>query len=688
MAFPFTGDIFPNTDFNKVNLDWICDTLQKDRADIDQNTTDIEELKNTVIDYDDLINKPQINSVTLSGNKSLSDIGAASADELDDLKSAFNENSAVEEITNWTNGKAFQLNVTTAIDITSPSDNALYRCTVLPCSAGDVFTITAESQGKAYRAWAFLDSDRKVIYVEGAVLSCTQKVLIAPTSATYLCINDRKSGGKCYKGVLDQIEINKIKSVLPEYEPLNLCDADGTFIRENQWDKGSSMSNQSQPDYFTVCNIPCQPLQKYLFHSDFTTTTARYINFFKADGTFISRTENASSATAPAEAVYMTVSFYYKVPGTDGSQKKGDYYVKKDCTVAGEYDFGSASLSGTGVKDVHNDNNIRRACINFQFDDGNANDASIVTIFKAAGFTCGFALPTSIDASNFPRYLGYQDDGFEIISHSTDGTGMNDASIDPSTIESKLKTSKETLENLGFRIKGWVTPSSRMAEVFKPILRKYYQWAITKYFGSYSGTGIPYAKPYNNVFNHFRVSLEDTTLANAKAAVDLAIANYGCLSFYSHAAQLDASGSQLTSANLADLLTYVNGKVSSGLCVVGNPSDMILEYYNTRNDDVADGWIDIPVSSVNMNSNMDTPLAWYVNYNPMLKLLSFDARLRPLTSTSAEFTLCSLPVKSLTAIPISNELGLNMRFYNGDVIVTSNWSGMAMNRTHLLCRIA
>ena len=88
MTFPFTGDIFPSTDFNKVNLDWICDTLQKNRADIDQNTTDIEELKNTVIDYDDLVDKPQINSVTLSGNKSLSDIGAASADELDDLKGA------------------------------------------------------------------------------------------------------------------------------------------------------------------------------------------------------------------------------------------------------------------------------------------------------------------------------------------------------------------------------------------------------------------------------------------------------------------------------------------------------------------------------------------------------------------------------------------------------------------------
>lgn len=103
MAFPFTEDIFPSTDFNKVNLDWICDTLQKDRADIDQNTADIAELKNTVIDYDDLINKPQINSVTLSGNKSLSDIGAASADELDNLKSAINKYNAGNMIKTFRN---------------------------------------------------------------------------------------------------------------------------------------------------------------------------------------------------------------------------------------------------------------------------------------------------------------------------------------------------------------------------------------------------------------------------------------------------------------------------------------------------------------------------------------------------------------------------------------------------------
>ena len=84
MAFPFTCNLFPSTDFNKINLDWICDELKVDKQQIAQNTADIEELQDrlTTIDYEDLQNLPKINDVTLIGNKSLADIGAASVDEL------------------------------------------------------------------------------------------------------------------------------------------------------------------------------------------------------------------------------------------------------------------------------------------------------------------------------------------------------------------------------------------------------------------------------------------------------------------------------------------------------------------------------------------------------------------------------------------------------------------------------
>ena len=45
----------------------------------------------------------------------------------------------------------------------------------------------------------------------------------------------------------------------------------------------------------------------------------------------------------------------------------------------------------------------------------------------------------------------------------------------------------------------------------------------------------PYMVPVDGVYNSWRVSLQTTTLANAKLAVDKCIENYGCLTFYGHA---------------------------------------------------------------------------------------------------------------------------------------------------------
>lgn len=78
----FNFSDFPNTNFNETNLDFLLEETAK-------NTADIEELKagGTVIDYEDLQNLPEINGITLIGDKSLEDIGAASADDVADLKS-------------------------------------------------------------------------------------------------------------------------------------------------------------------------------------------------------------------------------------------------------------------------------------------------------------------------------------------------------------------------------------------------------------------------------------------------------------------------------------------------------------------------------------------------------------------------------------------------------------------------
>lgn len=84
----FNFSDYPNTNFNEVNLDFLLEETAKNSANIVKNTADIEELKagGTAIDYEDLQNLPMINGVTLLGDKSLDDIGAANAHVLKNVK--------------------------------------------------------------------------------------------------------------------------------------------------------------------------------------------------------------------------------------------------------------------------------------------------------------------------------------------------------------------------------------------------------------------------------------------------------------------------------------------------------------------------------------------------------------------------------------------------------------------------
>lgn len=322
--------------------------------------------------------------------------------------------------------------------------------------------------------------------------------------------------------------------------------------------------------------------------------------------------------------------------------------------------------------------NIRMPMINFQFDDGVAKDADIVAIFDTYNFKCGFAVPTNI--SDFSPYVVYQGKGYEIISHSTDGTGMNDASVDSAVIEAKLKASKETLENAGLTIRGFVTPNSIMNLKFRPLLRKYYDWADTISFGTYSGTinsGLqPYMMPVDGIYNGWRVSLQTTTLANAKLAVDKCIENYGCLTFYGHAGALDTDNN-LTTTNLTSLLDYIADKIDAGECACSIPSTAMLNYFNVRNDDVSDGWISVSPTDAQLDSRLSV-VGWDMRYNPKTKFLAFSARLTATEAISGSFAVCDLPVHLLTNAfgnLVLNESGKNMMFYNNKLYsYTSTWA--------------
>ncbi len=411
----------------------------------------------------------------------------------------------------------------------------------------------------------------------------------------------------------------------------------------------------------------------------------RSICFYDANGDFISGVSGNNATVTygvvvPATAKKLSCSLNNPTTGYDGKHYLstvigGDvvsYPLKDDATIkADQIDYNKA-LS----------NNVRMPCINFQFDDGATKDADIVDIFDAFGFKCAFALISSINTSACFKYLGWQNDGYEILSHSSDSTGMNDTTVDPSVIETKLKGSKERLEELGFKIRGFVTPNSTMALAFRPILRKYYQFAETVYYGDYTGTGKPYMEPIDGVFNGFRVSLQGTTLANQKAAVDACIANYGCLTFYGHAASLDTTDN-LTTSNLTELLTYISTKVANGECVVGTPSEVKEPYFVVRNDDVSDGWIDFNETGVNLDSRLEK-VAWKCSYNPKLKLAYLNIRLKATEAIAGQFYICdNLPFSSDEGILINNNANRECIIYgNTKILLTGSntWTSGASYR--------
>ena len=229
-------------------------------------------------------------------------------------------------------------------------------------------------------------------------------------------------------------------------------------------------------------------------------------------------------------------------------------------------------------------NDNRKGTVCFIFDDGLNQDFDIAPIFKQYNLRCGFALISSIinDYDKVNGYLALQKDGFDILSHSTDATPMSDPTIDPSTIRTKINSSKRTLQELGFDITGWVTPSSTLAEVFKPMVINPYDYSFTNYYGVYvPGTS---ETPYNTLDTArnelFRVDMYSTT-DNLKAAIDETIQNAGFLVIYFHWNNVG----QVYIDRLIELLEYINSKVGSyGLKCLA-PNDAYKYFYTPRIDD-------------------------------------------------------------------------------------------------------
>lgn len=230
-----------------------------------------------------------------------------------------------------------------------------------------------------------------------------------------------------------------------------------------------------------------------------------------------------------------------------------------------------------------NNFNLVMPVVTFVFDDGTEGDANSVNVFKAHGKRCSFALISTItENTRVADYLAYQADGFEILSHSTDSrsmTGYSGADIQDETYAIDcMRDSKYALENAGFDIHGWVTPSGRLKPAWVADVKKYYDYGFTlanmTAFND-AETQTPYNTRDISAYQPVRVSLQGTTLAMCKTAIDMAIANGGMVVFYGHSVQ-ETSEDNLTIAMLDELLTYVDELGKEIMCL---PCNTAMQYY-------------------------------------------------------------------------------------------------------------
>ena len=206
--FPFPSSLFPYTNYEATNMDWLCNVYNELQEKIDNgeltgpqgpqgNPADPALVASAVDDYlDD--NITQETGYVLDRSLTMAN-AAAPADLVGDLKNALADETTCEPITEFTTGKAINVSGST-VDISSPATTGSYQYKVLDCSPGDLFTVTGANDSDSYLLWCFIDSAGNKLSASPNRTSGSY-LLEAPVNAAKLIVNQKiATAGFCCKG--------------------------------------------------------------------------------------------------------------------------------------------------------------------------------------------------------------------------------------------------------------------------------------------------------------------------------------------------------------------------------------------------------------------------------------------------------------------------------------------------------
>lgn len=231
---------------------------------------------------------------------------------------------------------------------------------------------------------------------------------------------------------------------------------------------------------------------------------------------------------------------------------------------------------------------VRKAVVSFSFDDGGTDDYKLHDLFVSKNLKCGFALiaGSDIDDTNLGQYLQWQKEGFSILSHSTDSVAMNTEDLNSGAVKTKMLNSKARLEQRGFDIHGWVTPSSELRNDFLNSVRDLYEFSYTTYYGSYpseyNGGNAPYCSFSDDPSQLYRVHFGGTSLDKLKEIVEMTIENHGWLNIYWHSHEITTE--QMTKMDA--FLDYLNTKIADYKMRCLAPNIAYDYFFSVRKQDI------------------------------------------------------------------------------------------------------
>lgn len=232
--------------------------------------------------------------------------------------------------------------------------------------------------------------------------------------------------------------------------------------------------------------------------------------------------------------------------------------------------------------------------ISFTFDDGCEEDNLTYSILKEYGFVGTFGLITDklydANKNSLSNYYKYQNEGFEILSHSATHLDMK-TDVSNQILRKELLDSAERLRNLGFSCNGFIAPFSGITSNNNNYAKDIYDYILV------GGTGLNGKSDYKDK-KITRVSQYAQGVEGSKVLIDQAITEKKLLVFYDH--RIGYSGA-LSEADFRLILDYVKTKVNNGLIQVCNMKNAMSKYYGINLDNKSKKY-----SSINNSGDIQT----------------------------------------------------------------------------------